>query len=154
MFIRPLGADDASLLARFDAFLNPRGWEEVVDEMIRVHLPGLLSTGTEMTVVGAISKSGELVGVVAWQRSDVGGVAFVPLLAVRFGRQHHGIGRLLKEYAMNRCRDSGYGALRSVVHRDNKAMVSLNERLGARVVPDPDDPYKNYLACIIVLDSR
>jgi hypothetical protein len=30
-------------------------------------------------------------------------------------------------------------------------MVSLNERLGARVFPDPDDPHNNYFACIIVL---
>ncbi len=125
--------------------LEPEGLEEVVDEVIRFHLPGLLSTDAAMTVVGAFGDSGDLAGVVAWHASDMDGVAFMPLLAVRFGQQHHGIGRGLKEYALNRCRELGYRAVRSVVHRDNKVMVSLNERLGGQGVPRSRRPAQELL---------
>jgi len=92
--------------------------------------------------VGLFDESGQLQGVAAWRIHRVSQPVLCrgDIVAVAIGAQRNGFGRLLKEAMLAAARAEGAVAVSSVVHRQNTAMLRLNQQLGTVVEALPDDP--------------
>lgn len=75
------------------------------------------------------------------------------LVAVRVGFHNHGYGLRVKEQLVGLAAESeGIELVRSVVHRDNHAMLRINERLGCVLVSE--GRRDEYLSCVIDVRER
>lgn len=148
MYIRDLGDVDAPALRALACVNSKRDWEMATQEMVSVWLPDMLGEGRVAAAGGF--EDDELVAVVSWASTDRDDTWVCLVLAVRLGRQRRGAGRLMKQYLIEQARSHGIRAIRSVVHRDNKAVWALNERLGGRFATD--DPYKLWYQCVVPVD--
>ena len=149
MTLRPLTAADRSLLAGFTCSRIGEPWTEAVQHTIRHELAPQIATGV-VTAVGRFDQDGRLCGLAAWRIYDV-----VPpvlcrgdIVAVAIGQQRKGHGRVLKNTLLQAAREAGAVAVSSVVHRENRAMIHLNQQLGAVVDTSRDD---DHCFCVIPL---
>jgi ribosomal protein S18 acetylase RimI-like enzyme len=126
-------------------------WNEVIDYYIRQYLADHLHDGIAMglgVVVGTV-----LASVLAW--SEVGDPpvwesnALATASGIGFSRR--GFAETLKRELIELARVADIRTVRSYVHKDNVAMISLNRKLGADITPDPDDPLGRYQICDIVV---
>jgi GNAT superfamily N-acetyltransferase len=148
VLLRALTADDRGSLASFTCARLGEPWTEAVQQAVREHLADDVAEG-RVSAVGLFEDDGALRGVAAWRvhyasqpvlcRGDV--------VAVAVRSQRRGYGRQLKEAMIVEARSAGAAAISSIVHRENVAMLRLNERLGAVIEPVEDDPDHYY--CVI-----
>jgi GNAT superfamily N-acetyltransferase len=146
--IRALTAADRTALAGFTCARLGEAWGEAVQETIRHDLADQLAAGTA-SAVGLYDADGVLCGVAAWRIYD----AMAPVLcrsdivAVAVRERRKGYGRALKQAVIDEARAAGAVAVASIVHRDNRAMIALNQQLGAIVQHNPEDP--EHCRCVI-----
>lgn len=95
-------------------------------------------------VLVAETRTFEIVGVIAW-RETVDAFEIVALGVVP-ERRREGIGTLLKVHVMEIALAAGVDRVHSDVHRNNRAMRALNEKLGAAAEKSPEDG--DYLVCV------
>lgn len=119
--------------------------------MVREYLPWNLAHGLADGV--GMWDGDSLVGVAAWsvqQKSPL--VWRCNVVAVATGRHGHDHGVDLKQAVIDRARLAGCLLVTSLIHRDNEAMIGLNEKhFNARVELDPQDPFKNTMICTITV---
>lgn len=123
-------------------------WTEPPEDLIRRNLAEALEQRRVFAIGGIIE--GKLVGLAAWGEEPGEPEHWnVPVLAVAEGHGGRGYGLLLKTHLVEIASQSGIKQVSSLVHRDNRAMLKINQSLGASVMLDPKDPWKLHFLCEI-----
>lgn len=145
--VRPVTAEHREALATFSCRAWAEPWTAEVEATIHC-LADELELSDAMVARG-LWAGDELLAVVVWRKVPLHAWCQSLVLAVQTGHQRGGYGRRLKELELDEARHAGCTVMISRVHRRNRAMMKLNESLGAnfeRIEGDAD-----YALCIIAL---
>ncbi|MBL8777064.1 MAG: hypothetical protein JNK12_14065 [Acidimicrobiales bacterium] len=148
--LRSVGAEDADQLSEFPCRRFKQPWTDVVEELVRLQLGDALAAGNAKAL--GLWDGARLVAVAAWRMkaSASGLVCSSILIAVRNdGASGKGCATRLKDHLVDIAIDDGCVAVASEVHRDNDAMLRINEKLGAHM--EWSTPDGSYLACVVPL---
>lgn len=129
-----------------------RGREAGVDGAIREQVADLLADG-RCRCVGRW-EGDDLVAFAAWTSDRRRPEVWVALMVgVRVGFHRKGYGRSVKEELLRfAARADGVEFVRSTVHRDNRAMLRINEALGAELIVE--GRRDEYVECLIDVSRR
>lgn len=152
--IRPIGPRDAGAEQAFVAGLSPLarfrrfhfGVNELPDALLRTFV-----NADQLGHVALVAESvddGRIVADARYVLED-GGRSAEFAIAVSDAWQGLGLGRQLMHRLMARARRSGVERLCGDILADNAPMLALMRRLGARLMPAPDDDAL-YRACLAV----
>lgn len=118
-------------------------WATAVEEFIREDLVDVVVGGYCDAL--ALVQGDRLAGIVTWMVRVGPPLIFeVGHLATDVQFRHRGVATALKSEVIERARLAGAAAAASEVHRDNDAMQSLNEKLGAVGRLQPDGEFLTY----------
>ncbi|HEY8547876.1 MAG TPA: GNAT family N-acetyltransferase [Acidimicrobiales bacterium] len=149
-----LDASHADLLRSFSCRRLGEPWTVVIDEAICRHVAPHL--GRRLHGVGLVVDD-RLCGVAVWRTPPTQGAPPPPAtweicyLATHTSHARRGYARHLKIEVLRRARAAGIKQVISYVDWDNQAMLSLNEKLGARRARIPCDD--RYALCVCLVDE-
>lgn len=148
METRRLGIEHRSQLASFDCAQFRQPWTDAVEFLVKERLADSIESG-EAQAIG-LWDDDSLCGIAAWTEASRD-EWHSSIIAVKLGYVGRGDGGRLKDELIAIARSRGVSAIVSWVHRDNLAMVHINERLGAVIRTDPEDPRREFLLCTLVI---
>lgn len=149
-----LGAPHADLLAKFPSRRLGQPWTAVIDEALRSDIAQHL--GKQFRGVGRLIDD-ELRAVAIWRVSSRYGYPPPPsswelcYLATHSSHPRRGYASSLKIEVLKRARNEGIEQVISYVNWDNRAMLSLNDKLHARRTAIPGDD--EYALCVCVVEE-
>lgn len=114
-----------------------RPWTELVEWSIQTQLADNLRGGYVRAI--GIRSGEEIVSILVWGEDDDGRVWDSIILATKTGHARRGYAQQLKEELLLLAGEAGVEEVVSLVHRNNRPMIRLNEKLGASGEPDPTD---------------
>lgn len=138
--VRRYRASDRAQLEDFCCAHHGQKWEKAAQKVIREDFPGdAVRPGSGIALFVAVLDR-TIIGVIGFGPDGDAEAIVVHSMGVALEYQGRGIGTTLKEHAMAECAARyGHVVLASVVHRRNTPMKRVNEKLGVRAEPDPED---------------
>jgi RimJ/RimL family protein N-acetyltransferase len=137
----PIEQLDADLhgqqFAEFRCNRERKPWTELVEWSIQNQLADNLRGGYVRAI--GIRSNEEIISILVWGEDDNGRVWDSIILATKTGHSQRGYAQQLKEELLRLAAEAGVEEVVSLVHRNNRPMIRLNEKLGASGEPDPTD---------------
>ncbi len=146
--LRPLTADDNAALQRFRC-AGGGPWAFAVERYIRTVLEREL-VGGHVRATGLWNGNFLAAVIVFTMEPAMPALCRCHYLAVAASCRRQGCGERLKTWLLDEAWKDGRTAVLSRVHRDNIAMLSLNDKLGAHILDPEDDDHR---PCIIDHES-
>lgn len=142
--VRPVNPGDERTLVDFFGRVMPRDLRVRFLSAIRAILPRLAYDlanidHTESENLLAFDDEGQLVASAMITASDRDGKDAEVAITVRSDLKDHGIGWTMLERACDYARSRGFRRVHSVQHSDDLAAIALQEEMGFRAQPCPDD---------------
>lgn len=141
--------DDREQVRRLKCRNPGQKWTKEAERVIR-EAPDLIAKGVEGQIIVAIDQKGRVVGAVVFGPDpDVDGRPTIASLGVVRTRREEKIGTRLKQAALAELAAAGHRQdVFSQVHKYNRAMLGLNDKLGVKRERDPDrmDHFLSYIA--------